>query len=461
MIVALALITVLNPSTSPQPLGDDWPGWRGPTGNGVAEGASPATEWSEEKNVRWKVALPGKGSSCPVVMGDTVYVTTAVSTGKKKETSGSAESEGQGRSRFGGRRRSAPIEEQDFLVLAFSRKDGSLEWEALAGTQMPHEGTHSDGNYATPTLVADGEHVIASFGSFGVFCYDLEGEVVWSKDLGDLNIRGTFGEGSSPVLHGKHLIILWDHEGESFIVALDKATGKELWRVERPMGTNWTTPLVTEIDDKTHVIVGSIPVVGYELETGNELWSYGEAEEAAAPTQASGRGRFGGGGGSGGIIASPVISGGLLYVPHGTLGGGTLRALQMGGEGKLEEDAVVWTEARDVPRIPSPLVADGILYALKSSSGILSAFDAVTGEHLYGPERLEGVSSMYASPVLAGGKLYLPSRDGAVQVIKAGPEFESLAINRLEDRFDSSPAVVGEELYLRGLENLYCIAAAD
>ncbi len=448
----------------------EWPGWRGPGGSGVAPG-SPPLAWSETENVRWKALIPGRGSSSPVVWGTRVFLTTAVATGKEapapaagpegpdRDGRGRGEEGGEGRgAREGGAdgagappggaqergrgRRDAPLQEQDFLVLALNRADGSLAWERTATTAMPHQGTHPDGNYASPTLVTDGEHVFASFGSFGVFAYTAAGEPLWQKDLGDMEIMGGFGEGSSPVLFGDVLLINWDHEGDSFLVALDKRTGAERWRQARPSGTTWTTPVVVQVGETAEVIVGAARTIAYDLADGHELWSYGAV-----------------GGRGGGVITSPVVSDGLLVLATGNRDG-EFRAIELAAaKGEVKPGAgLLWTHAGDTPHIPSPLVFDGIVYALKANSGLLSAFDVGTGERLYGPTRMAGLANAYASPVAAGGRLYFVDREGATEILAAGPEFQSLAVNTLDEAFDASPAVAGDELYLRGREHLYCIA---
>lgn len=437
---------------------EDWPGWRGPGGNGIAPG-SPPVEWSEEKNVRWKVSIPGKGKSSPVVWGNRVFVTTAVSTGKQAEVpaqeatadqdpparppgrGGRGGRPGGGRGGFGGR--SAPPEEQEFFVLALDRADGSVVWQKKARTGMPPQGTHNDGSYATPTCVTDGEHLIASFGSNGLYAYTMDGELVWEKDLGDMEIMLSFGEGSSPVLHGDKLIVIWDHNGDSFIVALDKGTGEEKWRASRGGGTSWTTPIVVQAEGGAQVIVGTEKTTAYDLETGEELWTYGQV--------ATGRG--------GGVISSPVEYEGLVFLSSGSRGG-ELRAIYIPSpEEELEPgDNLLWAFPGDTPYVPSLIACDGIVYMLKSNSGLLSAFDAGIGERLYGPQRMEGVANAYASPVAADGRLYFADRDGAVEVIAAGPEYRSLAVNVLDEGFDASPAIAGDEIFLRGRSHVYCIA---
>ena len=421
----------------------DWAGWRGPAASGAASG-SPPVEWSEEKNVRWKAALPGKGLASPIVWGTRVFVCSAVPTGKKLE----------GPPPNAATRRSQPeayrqIEEQEFVVLCFERASGKELWRKVVNKAMPHQTTHPDGSYASPTPVTDGTHVFASFGSFGLYALTFAGEIAWQVDLGDLLIDNEFGEGSSPVLHGELLILNWDHEGDSFLVALDKASGKERWRTPRPKGTSWSTPLVVRAGQSDEIVVAGARTIAYDAATGKELWSFGQREN-----------------GGGGLMSSPVAFDELvLCAVGGSRRGNEIRALvalppEESSEFEPGAAEPLWRKTVDVPGIPSMLSYDHKLYFLKGNSGMLSALDPSTGELVYGPERLKGVADVYASPVAAGGRLYVAGRDGTVEVLSALPKIETLAVNRLEDAFDASPAIAGDELYLRGNANLYCIAAA-
>ena len=433
MMLAFVAAVLLSSGTSD---GDgNWSGWRGPGASGVASG-SPPVEWSESKNVRWKAPLPGKGLASPIVWGTHVFVATAVPTGKKLEgaPAGTTQTQPPG---------TDPIEEQEFVVLALERKSGAIAWDTKVATLMPHETTHPDGSYASPTCVTDGEHVYASFGSFGIYCLSMDGKLAWQVDLGDMKVNGEFGEGSSPVLYGGSLILSWDHEGDSFLIALDKQTGKERWRTPRPRGTSWATPLVVQAGAAHEIVMAGARTIAYDAETGRELWHNGE-------TPAEG----------GGAIASPVAVQELVLVAAGGRGG-EVRALVAlpPEESGPEAEPLLWKQRADGPSIPSPVAYDGMLYFLKNNSGMLSAMDSTSGEVKFGPQRLQGVSDVYASPVVASGHLYVAGRDGTVEVLSTWPEIKTLAVNRLEDGFDASPAIAGDELYLRGKNQLYCIAA--
>ena len=436
----LAVLAVALLSSGSSDASGAWAGWRGPGGSGIGSGAPPI-EWSESKNVRWKAPLAGRGLASPIVWGTHVFVTSAVPTGKKLEDAPPRGARGMANEHL--------LEEQAFVVMAFARTSGAELWRRVVHTAFPHQATHPDGSYASPTPVTDGTHVFASFGSFGIYALTFTGEVVWQTDLGDLRIDGEFGEGCSPVLHGELLIVNWDNEGDSFLIALDKANGKERWRTPRPSGTSWSTPIVVRAGESDEIVVAGFRTIAYDAGSGRELWSYGPREL-----------------GGSGLISSPVAMDELvLCCVGGARRGDEIRALVALPPEECAELAPgstepLWTRTCDVPGTPSMLAYQGTLYFLKGNSGMLSALDPTTGGLLYGPERLKGVADVYASPVAAGGRLYVVGRDGTAEVLSALPKIETLAVNRLEDAFDASPAIAGDELYLRGLANLYCIAAA-
>lgn len=413
-----------------------WPQWRGPLGTGVAPAGDPPLSWSETENVRWKIGIPGHGHASPIVWGDRVYVLTAVPAGPGDDA-------GEGffsrlRRRFMGTVRSG--DRLHFIIVALDRRDGSVVWERTAVTDQPHEGRHNTGSWASGSAVTDGEVICAFFGSRGLHCYDMDGNRLWDRDFGDMRIRMGFGEGASPVLHGDAIVVVWDHEGQSFVTALDKRTGAERWRTDRDESTSWSTPIVVEHGGGAQVVTSATDGVrGYDFETGALLW-----EGEGVTTNA---------------IPSPVAAGGVAYLMSGYRGN-RLYAVDLSARGDIARGgAIAWSLDRDTPYVPSPVLHEGILYFTKSNSGVLSAYDAASGENLYGPVRLSGIRDVYASPVVAGGRLYVTSRDGATLVAQTGPEFGILSMNHLDDGFDASPAVVGGEIYLRGQRHLYCIAA--
>lgn len=411
----------------------NWPRWRGPRMNGVAPDADPPIEWSETNNVVWKVRLPGQGSSTPILWGDRLYVLTAVRVdGLEPPLPPHAR---------GADDKPPGVESaQEFRVLAIDRAAGKTIWERTAGKATPHEGKQENNSYASASALTDGEHLFAYFGSWGLYCYDLAGGLKWQKDLGDMTTRGGFGEGASPALHGDTLVVNWDHEGRSFVVALEKATGKELWRRDREEVSSWGTPLVVEVSGRAQVITtGTNKVRSYDLESGEVIWEGPGLTLNAIP--------------------SPLESEGVVYVTSGFRGSAAYAVRLADAKGDIESSsAILWRRDRDTPYVPSPLLYDGVFYLVKSNSGILTALDAKTGEALFGPERLEPVAEIYASPVAAAGRIYLLGRDGNALVLASGRELTILARNSLDDGFDASPVLSGKEMYLRGYRHLYKIA---
>lgn len=434
LLVTLAATSVVSVA---EPAADEyWPQWRGPMATGVAPNGNPPVEWTSDKNIAWKVEIPGKGYASPIVWKDTIYVLSAVPTGEPIEIPEPPPSEdGQRR-----RRNIVPTQTQQFTIMALSRADGSVLWKKVLREEVPHEGTHQTATWASNSPITDGEHIFAYFGSRGLYCLDMDGNLIWEKDLGDMQTRRGFGEGSSPALHGDSLVINWDHEGDSFIVVLDKSTGKELWRRDRDEVTSWSTPLIIEHGGKTHVIVSATDRVrSYDLATGDVIWEVGGMTVNAIPT--------------------PVHLDGLVIVMSGFRGNALLAIRLDGAEGDITgTDAIVWSLDRDTPYTPSPLLYDDQLFFLKTNDGILSSYNAKTGKKYFGPVRLEDTPNIYASPVGADGRVYIAGRDGAVVVLEKGPEFKVLAVNKLDDGFNASPAIVDGEIYLRGKDHLYRIS---
>jgi len=411
VVILLALST--GRAVAGEAPGGSWPAWRGPLSTGVAPDGDPPVEWSEEKNIRWKVPMPGPGHATPVVWGERVFVLAAVP---------------------------APTGLHRFVVLALERATGKTMWQTVVREEVPHETGHVTSSLASASPVTDGKHVWASFGSRGLYCLDLDGKVVWEKDLGDMHTRNEFGEGSSPVLHGDRLFLNWDHEGDSFLVALDKRDGTELWRAARDEPTSWATPLVVEDGERTLLVVsGTNRVRAYDPATGKVVW------------EAAGLGVN--------CIPTPVADDRRVFVMSGYRDPAGLAIRYRGSTGDLtDSEAVEWRLDSGQSYVPSPLLYDGKLYFLERFGGMLSSYDLATGEPVYTKQRLENLGNIYASPVGAGGRIYVVSRDGVTAVFRQGKKFELLATNRLDDAFDASPVIVGRELILRGHEHLYSVA---
>ena len=418
---------------SPPPAEQGWRQWRGPFANGVSPTANPPTEWSEQKYVRWKIPLPGKAHSSPIVFGDRVYLTAAVPVGEDLppvyDTAPGAHD-------------GVPVTHRhQFVVLAVERRDGHIAWQKVVREEFPHEGGHVTGSLASNSPTSDGERIYAFFGSRGLYCLDLKGEVLWQKDLGKMQTLHAHGEGSSPVLHGDTLIVCWDHEGASFLYAFDKLTGKERWKVPRDEKTSWATPLVVESEGRAQVIVSATKRVrGYDLATGAQLW------ECAGLTD--------------NVVSSPVFWNGLLIAGNSYYEQAMLAIRLAGAKGDLTgTDAVVWQLHRLTPYVSSPLLYGDTLYFLRYNQNILVRLDPATGEARGGPLRLDGIRDfIFASPVGAAGRIYVTARDGTTIVISHDRENAPLAMNHLDDSFSASAALAGGEFYLRGEHFLYCLA---
>ena len=447
--ILLAAVPLL-PATESTSGGSYWPHWRGPSANGVSPDGRPPTEWGPSKNVKWKVKIPGGGSGSPIIWEDKVFVVTAVPVetasradapraDRPRGRPGARGRRGGGRSGRGGTMR-PPDSHWRFVVMCLDRSSGKTLWEKVAAETIPHEGHHAHHGFASASPCTDGERLYAHFGSRGLFCYDLDGEFLWKKtDFGPMRTRHGFGEGSSPTVHGDFIIVPWDHEGSSFLTALDKRTGKTRWKVERDEPSCWATPLVVEHDGRKQVVAsGDNFVRGYDLETGAELWR--------CPGQ------------TGRPIPSPVSGHGLVFVGSGHRGA-FLGAFRLDHKGDIEgTDGVAWTLDRHAPDVPSPLLSGRRLYFHAGRTGILSCYDAVTGKPHFAGERVKGLDAVYASPVAANGKLYLTGRDGTTVVVEDREELTIVATNRLDEPVDATPAVAGREILIRAREHLYCFA---
>ena len=411
----------------------NWPQWRGPLANGVAPQANPPVHWSETNNVRWKIPLPGKGHSSPIVFGDSVYVLTAVPVGEaQKPVHDDAP----------GVHDSVPVTHRyQFVALAISRLDGRVLWKTVLREEWPHEGGHQTGSLSSNSPITDGEHLYVFFGSRGLYCLNLKGKLEWSKDLGRMHTLHAHGEGSSPVLHGDTLIVCWDQEGDSFLYAFDKRTGKQLWKVARDEKTSWSTPLIVEQEGRPQVIVSATKRVrGYDVATGTELW------ECAGLTD--------------NVVSSPVYADGVVVAGNSYYQQAMVAIRLAGAKGDITGTSnVVWKLNRMTPYVSSPLLYDDTLYFLRHNQNILVRLEPATGKPRGEPVRLEGIGDfIFASPVGAADRIYVTGRDGVTVVLRHDRENAPLAVNRLDDSFSASPALVDRDLYLRGEYFLYKIA---
>ena len=481
IVVALVVCftggTLLADELSEQRL-QNWHQFRGPLGTGVAPLGNPPTEWSETKNIKWKVPIPGRGSASPIVWGDRIFILTAVKTERTKDAADTTthlptarfqrvaysperllaqrenrRGDGQrgpgrgGRGGGGGRGGrgfgiEAPVNYHEFVVMCINRHTGETIWQKTAAEIVPHEGHHQTGSFASSSPFTDGTHLYVSFGSRGIFCYDLEGNLKWQKDLGDMRTRNSFGEGASPTVSGDTLVMNWDHEEDSFIVALDARTGDEKWRKSRDEVSTWATPLVVEAAGRKQVVTsGMNRVRSYDLATGELIWECGGL--GTNP------------------IATPVVIDGIAICMTGHQEPAAV-AVPLDARGDVTgTDKVTWyIDDGSTPYVASPVLYDGLLYFTKNRNAILSSIDAKTGEFVINQKRLPEMESVYASPVAAAGRIYFPSREGNTVVVKHGRELEVLATNALDEQaIDATPAIVGNDLILRGESHLYCISA--
>jgi len=427
----MLLLSAVLPLVPSLHAGDEgWPSWRGPRGNGVAASdARPPLTWSETENVRWKVELPGLGNSSPVVRGERIYLTAAIDTSELAEGGAAAAQPGPPQA-------DAP---HRFVVLALERASGAVAWQTTVLEARPRVKGHVTSSHASASITCSGDRLVAFFGSQGLYVLDLAGKVLWSVDLGDMETLADFGEGSTPAVHESTVVVQWDHEKGSFVAAFDLATGKERWRQARDTDSSWGSPTVAVVEGQPQVILtGSGTTRAHDLATGKELWS--------AP------------GMSKNPVNTAVVADGLAVVMN-AYQGDVIQAIDLASaHGTVDDEhGLVWSGRRGASYVPTPVLHDGRLYCLRESGGMLSCFDAATGEELYSGARLEGARTVHASPIVAAGRLYVTGREGTTTVVREGEAFEVLATNRLDDEFDATPAFVGPAIYLRGRSHLYCL----
>jgi outer membrane protein assembly factor BamB len=522
---------------------NDWPQFRGPNGAGVSEGVKLPDEWSAEKNVQWKVAVPGVAWSSPIVWGDKIFLTTAISANQRKPRAGgggggrpggfgggrpfgggggqpdenpnppAARSEDNpappdtqrpganpgsadaprrgGRpgggfgGRPGGRSQSPPDAIYQWEVICLDRATGSELWKQTALEAKPRIPTHGSNTYASETPVTDGERVYAYFGMHGLYCYDMAGKLLWQKDLGSYPMVMGWGTSSSPALDDERVYVQCDNEEKSFLVAFDKRTGDERWRVERNDHSSWSTPLVWRNKLRTEVVtLGSPMLRSYDPATGKQLWelNMGGGQPSSTPVADAemlyaglgGRGMGGGGRGPGGGQGRTRPSGAAEDEPAGGRGGaggggagGALYAIRAGAEGDISlktgeksNAGVAWMAPRAAPEMASPLAYQGCVYTFSRNGGIATCLDAKTGKEIY-KQRIPNAKSFWASPWASDGRIYCLDDGGTTHILVAGPEFKIVGTNTIDEMFWASPAAVDDSVFLRSVDNLYCIRAKN
>ena len=429
---AVIFIFSMGSISAQQNANDFWAQWRGPLGTGAALRGNPPIHFSETQNLKWKVEIPGKGHATPLVWEDKVIILTAVPTTEKgnRDTNENADH---------------PMTPQtteyihEFRVILINRSNGETIWEKTVARELPLEGTHELGSWASNSPCTDGENIYAYFGSRGLYCLDFEGNILWQRDFGQSNKHMSFGEGDSPYLHGERIFVLWDHQGECFLYSIDTKSGKDVWVAKRDEITSWSTPLVVEVNGKLQVITSATNQVrSYDYETGEVLWF--------------------GTGMTRNVIPNPVYADGILYLASGFRGSALMAVDIARAKGDITgSDAILWTYNQDTPYTPNLLLMDGKLYFLRVNNGFLTCLDAKTGNVVYAREKLDGVSTLFSSPTGASGRIYIASKD-QVLVLKGGDKPEVLAKNSLDDDFHASPVVVGNDLIIRGFKSLYCFS---
>ena len=382
------------------------------------------------------MAIPGRGTSTPIVWGDRIFLMTAIKTDREAEPAASEAADGE---RRGGRSR--PTNYYQFVVLCLDRATGETVWQQIACEVVPHQGHHPTSTFVAASPITDGRHVYCSFGSRGIYCYDMDGNRRWRADLGQFDIKFGFGEGSSPALYGDRLVVKCDHEKGSFIAALDTASGEPRWKVPREEKSTWNTPLVTEYNGRVQVVTsGAVALRSYDLKNGELIWELGGRPGVDA-------------------IPSPLRLDDLAVLVSGFRNKPAF-GIPFGSSGDVSNsEPGMWQHADGTPQIATPVLVGERLYFTKDRAGIVTCLNARTGNMIFAQKRLPALDDLYPSPVAAAGRVYFTDRNGATVVIDATAEdVVVLAENQLAEKVVGSPAIVGREIFIRGEQSLYCIA---
>jgi outer membrane protein assembly factor BamB len=442
-VVSLSCLVVAKAGGSPEPTVNsgesNWPQWRGPTGQGISAEVDLPLTWSDTKNVLWRTPIEGLGHSSPAVWGKKLFLTTAIEgpivPGAKAVTHIESGEEFVHPDSVGADR------SHTFKVLCLASDTGEIIWERIAYQGTVYDARHRKASYASPTPATDGNYVYVYFGSQGLYCYDLDGNLIWKKSFGGIATWGV-GTGTSPVLYENSVIVQADEDNgeKSFIAALDKETGEEIWKVARKVQASWATPILVEFEGRTELVTnGNEAIISYDAATGKELWRVKGVESNAIP--------------------SPVAGPGMVFVSAGFPRKIT-KAIKLGGSGDLTDTSnVVWEYEKGTAYVPSTLLYGDHLYLL-SDKGILTCLDSKTGKTIYQGGRVPVPAMFKASPVGVDRHILLASEDGDVFVIKAGPIHEVLAVNSIGEPIWASPAISEGRIFLRGKEHLYCIGTS-
>jgi outer membrane protein assembly factor BamB len=420
-----------------------WPSFRGAAAQGLAEGQKLPETWDggSGRNIRWKARVPGLAHSSPIVWGDRVFVTSAVSS--RGDSSFKPGLYGEGTA-------SEDRSVHRWLVLAYDRRTGKALWEAVAHEGVPSDKRHIKSTYASATPATDGSHVVASFGSQGLYAYKVDGTLLWKRDLGRMDVGAynlpeyEWGPASSPIIWRDRVFVQVDTSGPDFVAALDVKTGRMLWQTPREELPSWGTPTVAESGDRAELVTNAPNFIrGYDPMTGKELWRLGGSSKITAPT--------------------PIVAGGLIVVASGRAPERPIFAIRPGASGDItladgvrSNASIAWSWTQRGPYMPTPLAVEGLVYAL-ANQGLFDCYDAATGAEVYRQRLAHKGSGFSASPVAADGRIYLSSEDGDVFVVKAGREFVLLGTNAVGEPLMATPAITGGTIYVRGEQHLFAI----
>ena len=420
ILMFLALAVLCNATNA-----EDWRQFRGPGSNGIVQDIKLPEVWGMDSNIKWKVTVPGEGWSAPIVVGQKVFVTTAVTTDQKNKNS-----------------------EHKWMVLCLDAMSGKVLWSKESIKSKPRLGTHRDNTYASETPVTDGTKIVAYFGMMGVFCYDLDGKELWKKDLGNFPMKNEWGTSSSPIIHNGQLFLQLDNEQKSFVVAMDLATGNEKWRKEREEASNWGSPIIWTNAKRTELVTAGKTIRSYNPEDGTLLW------QATSSV--------------GGFSSTPSGNAELLVVGHQGRDGAGMMVVKAGASGDISLKAnetsnsnILWSTKEFAPQRSSPLVLDGQIFLLGGRGGQLICVDAKTGTKLY-QERLPDAGAFWASPWSYKGMVYCPDENGNTFVLKPGPKMDLVRVNKLPEesaRYWATSAASDGTLYLRSTNTLYAVSA--
>ncbi|MHC4205069.1 MAG: PQQ-binding-like beta-propeller repeat protein [Planctomycetota bacterium] len=435
MALMMLCVTLIVPELT---TAQNWPGWRG-DGRGISPEKNLPLKWSEDEGVKWKTPIPGAGHSSPIVWGKRIFVTTAVAEDPNVESF-------RGGMYMGGNRNKPDESGYAYRVICLDLNQGNVLWSKAVARQNPKTRRHTKNSYASETPITDGRYVFASFGSAGLYCIDFEGNLIWQRDLGLMRRKRGWGTGASPVLFRDIVIFNCDSDDDSYIAAFDKATGDQIWRTERNEGSSWGTPFLLEAGGRTTIITNaSRRMRGYDAATGKLLW------ECA--------------GGSMITVPSPVAAQGLVFLSsgHNLLPKRPIVAIDPNASGDItppkgqsRSDGISWSHRSGGAYVPSPIAIDEYLY-VPLDRGSLSCYEARTGKAVYEKQKLGARNTITASPIAVDDRIYMQTEDGECYVVRPGPKFEILAVNKLDEVFCASPAVSAGKIFLRGRRHLYCI----